>query len=190
MNHPKTPPPSEPEDFLWVLYETNGKTTEIRNRIAEHYLPYLMALSRHLERAFRGAIDSEEIQSIGHVCLLEAIYHFRLGDKASFRTYLTRILWRAVTKELKRAGVPFRASLMIGMDGVAAEDEREAISYSDFQQLAANLSPPQRRCIWMRYWGGQSDREIAWFEDRPPGWVNDTITAGLDQLRKELGPEG
>ena len=73
-------------DSLWKSYQRN-KTVELRNQLAEHYLPLVKIVAGRLAISLPAHVDREDLLSSGFFGLLDAIDRYDLQRKNKFETY-------------------------------------------------------------------------------------------------------
>jgi len=73
-------------DSLWRSYQRN-KTIELRNQLAEHYLPLVKIVAGRLAISLPPHVDREDLLSSGFFGLLDAIDRYDLQRKNKFETY-------------------------------------------------------------------------------------------------------
>lgn len=78
--------PSPDVDSLWKSYQRN-KTIELRNQLAEHYLPLVKIVAGRLAISLPSHVDREDLLSSGFFGLLDAIDRYDLQRKNKFETY-------------------------------------------------------------------------------------------------------
>lgn len=71
---------------LWHSYREN-KTVELRNQLAEHYLPLVKLVAGRLAISLPAHIDREDLLSSGFFGLLDAIDRYDMERKNKFETY-------------------------------------------------------------------------------------------------------
>lgn len=71
---------------LWHSYFEN-KTTELRNKLAEHYLPLVKIIAGRLSINLPAHVDKEDLLSSGFFGLLDAIDRYDIERKNKFETY-------------------------------------------------------------------------------------------------------
>ena len=81
-----TAQPAEDIDALWRAYETE-KTVDVRNRIAEHYLPLVRLVAGRIAISLPQHVDREDLLSSGFFGLLDAIERYELARGNKFETY-------------------------------------------------------------------------------------------------------
>ena len=81
-----TAQPAEDIDALWRAYETE-KTVDVRNRIAEHYLPLVRLVAGRIAISLPQHVDREDLLSSGFFGLLDAIERYELTRGNKFETY-------------------------------------------------------------------------------------------------------
>ena len=64
-------------EALWQLYETE-KTVDVRNRIAEYYLPLVRLVAGRIAISLPQHVDREDLLSSGFFGLLDAIERYEL----------------------------------------------------------------------------------------------------------------
>ena len=79
-------PIEEDIEALWKAYETE-KTVEVRNRIAEHYLPLVRLVAGRIAISLPQHVDREDLLSSGFFGLLDAIERYELTRGNKFETY-------------------------------------------------------------------------------------------------------
>ena len=77
---------AEDIEALWRAYETE-KTVDIRNRIAEHYLPLVRLVAGRIAISLPQHVDREDLLSSGFFGLLDAIERYELARGNKFETY-------------------------------------------------------------------------------------------------------
>ena len=78
--------PAEDIDALWRAYEME-KTIDVRNRIAEHYLPLVRLVAGRIAISLPQHVDREDLLSSGFFGLLDAIERYELARGNKFETY-------------------------------------------------------------------------------------------------------
>ena len=78
--------PEEDIDALWRAYEME-KTVDVRNRIAEHYLPLVRLIAGRIAISLPQHVDREDLLSSGFFGLLDAIERYELTRGNKFETY-------------------------------------------------------------------------------------------------------
>ena len=78
--------PAEDIDALWRAYEME-KTVDVRNRIAEHYLPLVRLVAGRIAISLPQHVDREDLLSSGFFGLLDAIERYELARGNKFETY-------------------------------------------------------------------------------------------------------
>ncbi|MBQ9615074.1 MAG: sigma-70 family RNA polymerase sigma factor, partial [Selenomonadaceae bacterium] len=78
--------PTADMDSLWNAYAAN-KTVELRNQLAEHYLPLVKMVAGRLAISLPPHVDREDLLSSGFFGLLDAIDRYDLQRKNKFETY-------------------------------------------------------------------------------------------------------
>ena len=73
-------------DALWRAYEME-KTVDVRNRIAEHYLPLVRLIAGRIAISLPQHVDREDLLSSGFFGLLDAIERYELARGNKFETY-------------------------------------------------------------------------------------------------------
>lgn len=71
---------------LWLKYRDN-KTVELRNEIAEHYLPLVKVVCGRLAVSLPQHLDKDDLLSSGFFGLLDAIDRFDITRNIKFETY-------------------------------------------------------------------------------------------------------
>ena len=71
---------------LWLKYRDN-KTVELRNEIAEHYLPLVKIVCGRLAVSLPQHLDKDDLLSSGFFGLLDAIDRFDITRNIKFETY-------------------------------------------------------------------------------------------------------
>lgn len=66
------------------------------------------------------------------------------------------------------------------------EDVSLAYHHGEIHRAVASLAPPYRRYVWLRFWGGYTDREIAHREGRDVSSMWRAQRGIRDQLRGQL----
>ena len=78
--------PAENIDALWQAYATE-KTVDVRNRIAEHYLPLVRLVAGRISISLPQHVDREDLLSSGFFGLLDAIERYEPARGNKFETY-------------------------------------------------------------------------------------------------------
>lgn len=78
--------PAEDIDALWRAYEME-KTVDVRNCIAEHYLPLVRLVAGRIAISLPQHVDREDLLSSGFFGLLDAIERYELARGNKFETY-------------------------------------------------------------------------------------------------------
>jgi RNA polymerase sigma factor for flagellar operon FliA len=73
-------------DALWRQYKEN-KSVEIRNQLAEHYLPLVRIVGGRLAISLPPHLDRDDLLSSGFFGLLDAIDRFDISRNIKFETY-------------------------------------------------------------------------------------------------------
>ena len=73
-------------DALWRQYKEN-KSVEIRNQLAEHYLPLVRIVGGRLAISLPPHLDKDDLLSSGFFGLLDAIDRFDISRNIKFETY-------------------------------------------------------------------------------------------------------
>ena len=73
-------------DSLWRSYQRN-RTIELRNQLAEYYLPLVKVVAGRLAISLPPHVDREDLLSSGFFGLLDAIDRYDLQRKNKFETY-------------------------------------------------------------------------------------------------------
>ncbi len=73
-------------DDLWRRYQAD-KSNELRNQLAEHYLPLVKIVAGRLAISLPPHVDREDLLSSGFFGLLDAIDRYDLQRKNKFETY-------------------------------------------------------------------------------------------------------
>lgn len=71
---------------LWRSYLDN-RTTELRNKLAEHYLPLVKMIAGRLSINLPAHVDRDDLLSSGFFGLLDAIDRYNMERKNKFETY-------------------------------------------------------------------------------------------------------
>ena len=71
---------------LWLQYKEN-KTVEVRNQLAEHYLPLVKIVGGRLAISLPPHLDRDDLLSSGFFGLLDAIDRFDITRNIKFETY-------------------------------------------------------------------------------------------------------
>ena len=71
---------------LWLQYKEN-KTIEVRNQLAEHYLPLVRIVGGRLAISLPPHLDRDDLLSSGFFGLLDAIDRFDITRNIKFETY-------------------------------------------------------------------------------------------------------
>ena len=71
---------------LWQQYKEN-KTIEVRNKLAEHYLPLVRIVGGRLAISLPPHLDRDDLLSSGFFGLLDAIDRFDISRNIKFETY-------------------------------------------------------------------------------------------------------
>ena len=71
---------------LWQQYKEN-KTVEVRNQLAEHYLPLVRLVGGRLAISLPPHLDRDDLLSSGFFGLLDAIDRFDVSRNIKFETY-------------------------------------------------------------------------------------------------------
>ena len=71
---------------LWLQYKEN-KTIEVRNQLAEHYLPLVRIVGGRLAISLPPHLDRDDLLSSGFFGLLDAIDRFDITRNLKFETY-------------------------------------------------------------------------------------------------------
>lgn len=71
---------------LWLQYKEN-KTVEVRNQLAEHYLPLVRIVGGRLAISLPPHLDRDDLLSSGFFGLLDAIDRFDITRNIKFETY-------------------------------------------------------------------------------------------------------
>ncbi len=77
---------AEDIDELWRAYAAE-KTVDVRNRIAEHYLPLVRLVAGRIAISLPQHVDREDLLSSGFFGLLDAIERYELTRGNKFETY-------------------------------------------------------------------------------------------------------
>ena len=77
---------AEDIEALWRSYETE-KTVDVRNRIAEYYLPLVRLVAGRIAISLPQHVDREDLLSSGFFGLLDAIERYELTRGNKFETY-------------------------------------------------------------------------------------------------------
>ena len=73
-------------DSLWQAYQKH-RSLELRNQLAEHYLPLVKIVAGRLAISLPPHVDREDLLSSGFFGLLDAIDRYDLQRKNKFETY-------------------------------------------------------------------------------------------------------
>ena len=73
-------------NILWRQYK-DSKSVEIRNKLAEHYLPLVRIVGGRLAISLPPHLDRDDLLSSGFFGLLDAIDRFDLSRNIKFETY-------------------------------------------------------------------------------------------------------
>ena len=76
----------EPVDKLWLRYKET-KSVELRNELAEHYLPLVKIVCGRLAVSLPQHLDKDDLLSSGFFGLLDAIDRFDPERNVKFETY-------------------------------------------------------------------------------------------------------
>ena len=71
---------------LWYQYRDN-KTVEVRNQLAEYYLPLVRIVGGRLAVSLPPHLDKDDLLSSGFFGLLDAIDRFDITRNIKFETY-------------------------------------------------------------------------------------------------------
>ena len=74
-------PIEEDIEALWKAYEKE-KTVEVRNRIAEHYLPLVRLVAGRIAISLPQHVDREDLLSSGFFGLLDAIERYAYAARS------------------------------------------------------------------------------------------------------------
>ena len=101
------PPAAEPDDEeiagIWRAYVADREgRPDLHNRLAEHYLPYVVEIAERMIRKLPGHVDVQDIVSAGNMGLLDAIARFRPELAIRFKTFSQQRIKGAIKDELRR----------------------------------------------------------------------------------------
>ncbi len=85
---------------LWCEYKRNP-TSDLRNRLAEHYLPIVRFNADRIRTKLPVEVDVDDLVSAGTFGLLGAIDSFDLGRGIKFETYCSPRIRGAILDELR-----------------------------------------------------------------------------------------
>jgi len=92
--------PDEQVQALWKRYRQNP-TLEVRNRLAEHYLPLVKYTSERLHAKLPDEVDINDLYQDGFQGLLDALDSFDPGRGVKFETYCTARIRGAILDSLR-----------------------------------------------------------------------------------------
>ena len=140
---------------LWQRYQRN-RSVELRNQLAEHYLPLVKIVAGRLAISLPSHVDKDDLLSSGFFGLIDAIDRFDLTRKNKFETYANvRIRgamldylrakdWVPVTMRQKIRRYEQAVSELENRLGHAASDDELAaelgLSLKNLQELEAQIS--------------------------------------------------
>ena len=99
----------ESTEELWRRYAADRGSLELRNRLAERYLPLVRyhaervadGVRRHLTAQLRGRINADELESAGMLGLLDAVANFDPAGKITFDDYAAPLIREAIADEIR-----------------------------------------------------------------------------------------
>ena len=92
---------TEDLDNLWRRFKTS-RDPNLRERLAEHYLPLVRSLAHSLARKMGGSADVEDMFADGSIGLLRAIETFDIDRGFKFQTYATTVVRGSILNGLRR----------------------------------------------------------------------------------------
>ena len=143
-----------------------------------------------------NAQDAEEVAQDALAYALINIDKYR-ADKAKFSTWLHTITVSRVRDHQRRKRftlVSLTNWLQSGADVADYQPSAEQIVDSGIQskliwQALDTLTPQLREALVLRYWSGQSFKEMAAILNCPLGTAQSRVRRAFEQLRKQLTPE-
>lgn len=97
---PFTRLPDEEVHTLWMAHAATP-TVEIRNRLAEHYLPIVKYTSERLHTKLPDEVDINDLYQDGFQGLLDAIASYDLGRGVKFETFCAARIRGAILDSLR-----------------------------------------------------------------------------------------
>jgi len=175
-------------DELWAAYLADRSNLQLRNRLVEHYRPWI----RHMAAAFarRMRLDDEE-NAVGEALagLVASIIPNYDGTTAFHRwaRICTRRKLLDIWREQRRADAVFAS--LLPQDGVTSlfellPDREQRGCDLKFLEIAAELSDRQAMVLWLRYYRGMSVKAVAAMLKVSPSSVTSWTLAAVKELKK------
>ena len=173
-------------DELWAAYLADRSDWQLRNRLVEHYVPYVRRFAASSAKKMRM---HDRQNAVGEVlaALVETIvpgYDGHSGFERWARVCARRNLIQQQRAEQKRGavfgGVRCKRT---GLDLLPDREERQ--SDMRFLDLTAELSDRQAIALWLRHYRGMSVRGIAALFRVSPRTVKFWTQAAVAELQKQ-----
>lgn len=172
-----------------ILAAARGET-EAFGRLYDMFAP---AVWQVVKRVVRDPRLSEDVTQEVFVQLWQNASKFD-PERGSGRAFTLTLAHRravdAVRKEQTYRDASVRSAQLEPTAGPSPDAAKLALSRIDrtsVRAALASLSPPQRRCIELAYFGGLSQSQIARTLDIPLGTVKTRVREGLIRLRDAIG---
>ncbi|MGA2255782.1 MAG: sigma-70 family RNA polymerase sigma factor [Thermoguttaceae bacterium] len=174
-------------DELWTAYMANRSNLRLRNRLVEHYLPWIRRVA--ISIAHRMGLHDKE-NAIGEV--LAALVGCIIPDydgKRSFNRWARMCIrrkaidqWRAERKAEAILHAPRGARAIATLEMVP--DREQPGCDLKFLEIAAELDDRQATVLWLRYYRGMSVNAVAAMLKVSAGLVARVTYAAVTELRK------
>lgn len=131
-------------ETLWKQFRKT-KSTELRNRLVERYVPIVNKLAEILARRLWPRVSADELASAGYDGLIAAVSAFDPDRGVKFETYCRQRIvgairdWQREIDPLGRAGRTFERALTAGEDRFQAESGRHATSVEMAKRMGLSL---------------------------------------------------
>lgn len=94
--------PSSPEKALWAAFSNDKTSVALRNRLVEHYLPFVRQVARRLCKALPQMVEVENVEAYGVFGLIDAIGRFDPSSTWTFKQYAYRRVRGAMIDGLRQ----------------------------------------------------------------------------------------
>jgi RNA polymerase sigma factor (sigma-70 family) len=175
-------------DELWAAYLADRSDPQLRNRLVEHYRPWI----RHMAATFarRMRLDDEE-NAVGEA--LAALVGSVIPNYDGTTTFhrwariCTRRKLLDIWREQRRADAVF--ANLLPQDGATSllellPDREQRGCDLKFLEIAAELSDQQAMVLWLRYYRGMSVKAVAAMLKVSPSSVTSWTLAAVKELKK------
>jgi RNA polymerase sigma factor (sigma-70 family) len=183
----------EPHE-LWAAYVADRGNQEWRNRLVEHYAPWVFQLAASLARKMRFR-DPENAVGDALAALVASIvpgYDGRSGFEPWARACIQRKLLNA--RRAERRAARLSADPPYGVDKQALLDNlphREPYDGDErgFGRLTAGLSDRQAVVLWLRNYCGLPVKTVSRLLGLSPSGVHARARSAMAAIQEKLGAE-